>query len=347
MAALAQTALQPHPPWAAGARLFLSPQARPDEAWLEVVQELVASHPQAVLLGRAWAIATGGLRLDPPDHPAWLLLPPTDAWPSDTPPVSDDPSALLAWVLERGDDLGLPILEATDVAPLTRDGAPAGLGTGQGWLRHPAGARRLTDSLAEQPSLALLLLAPADELEKLERELRPLPSLPWQVVAQPLEAGQPPLATLNAALALCKADWIWPLVLGEGRMLPSPALIAAVAPWMQRVDADGLNLGSDGLVMRRSWWEEPPPEALSPIPTAWLRRGAYLLTLPMRDSTSGDTASPELWAALLAQIDRAEALLLQQRERIEALEHQCASLQQLLNGAAAEAVPPPADPTAG
>ena len=345
LAALAPSALQPHPPWAAGARLLLNPLARPDEAWLEVVQELVASHPQAVLLGRAWAMAASGPRLDPPEQPAWLLLP-----PSLDPPEADGPEALLTGLLESGSLGALPILEASDLAPLHRAGAPAAVGTGRGWRRHPAGARRLTASLAQQPSLALLLLAPASELEELERQLRPLPSLPWQVEAQALEPGQPPIAVLSAALDRCKADWIWPLLPGAGQSLPSPALIAAVAPWLQRVDADGLNLGSAGLVLRRSWWEgwdDPPPEALSPIPTAWLRRGAHLLDLPMRDSTAGNAASPELWTALLAQIDRAEALLLQQRNRIEALERQCAGLQQQLNAAAAAPVPPPDDPTAG
>ena len=365
MPALALTAPQPDPAWAAlplawlpweqpaaGPRLILAAGARPDAAWLEVLQELVASHPDAVLLGRAWVREALGDRLDPPELPGWLLLPPAAAWPVGLAPppatIACDPASLLRWLGDQGEALTLPVLEATDLAPLPRHGQ-AVAAAAMGWRRHPPQARRLTASLDDAPSLALLLLAPEHQLTALQEQLRPLPSLPWQVVAQPLEPGGAPSEALAAALACSAADWIWPLLPEVGQALPSAALIAALTPWLRRADADGLDLGACGLVLRQRWWANPPPAppaALTPLASSsWRRSGAHLLTPPMSDPTANGPTS-DLNAALLDQLDRAEALLLSQRDRISALERTCANLRQQLNAAAAAPVPPPADPTA-
>lgn len=331
-----------------GHQLLLDPRARPDRAWAEALGELLAAHPQALLLGRAWCLEATPQRLDPPDQPSWLLLPPQPELTAELPPhLAADPAQALAQLLPTVAQQRLPVLEASDVAPLQRTGAPA---PGAGWSIHPATARRLGRALPEAPALELLLLAPAAHLPALEAAVQPAASLPWQVISQPMATPAALPEALGQALQRSRAELLWLLLPRQVSALPPPALLAAALRQLRRADLDGLALADHGLVLRRCWWLDAlPPGPPEQLANQARQRGAWLGSLPLQPQPADGTMDdPDpLWPALLAQLDRAEALLLAQQQRIHSLEQQQRQLRAQLNRGAASPAPPPDDPTAG
>jgi hypothetical protein len=270
-----------------------------------------------------------------------------------------DPAEALALLLPLAARHHLSVREASDVAPLQRRGAAA---RGAGWAIHPGDACRLGRALPEAPALELLLLAPAPQLAALTAALSPAERLPWQVISEPLAVPASVPAALRQALRRSRADLLWPLTPRNALALPPPALLAAALRHLRRADLDGLNLGPHGLVLRRSWWLEAPPEG---PPHQWaqamLERGAKLGTLPLQAPVAASTIEPTpnhvpeptpdaaadpLWSALISQLDRADALLLAQQQRIHGLEQRQRQLMAQLNRGAESPAPPPSDPTA-
>jgi hypothetical protein len=319
--------------------LLLAADALPDQAWSEAVEELAVQFPQGLVCGRGWGSPdrngperNGPERLDAPNQPAWLLLPPRLPLPPAELAVRLPavPDGCLAWCLEQAAALGVAVIDATDVAPLQRqspaaaDPVPSAPG---GWPQQPASARRLAAVPPGGPPLSLLLLDAPQPLEASWRQaLCTVPSLPWELALG--RCAEPAAAWLSR----CRGEWIWPFQPGADagpQQAPDPSLLAAVLAAARAPDVDAISLPGPALpVLRRSWierWSALPSSRQAAL-EALNAQGARVLALPLVavPGATPDQALPPAAAALLVRAElllaRAEQRLLEQAERLARLE---------------------------
>ena len=235
--------------------------------------------------------------LDPLEQPSWALIPRgllLDA-PAD---VGCSRAQMLPWIVAAAHQLGWPWLEATPVAPCLRSehhqpipciGRPTAVA-----LPH----------IAEAPCLSLLLAAPEQQLEPLQRHLRPEAPLPWEVITRPAEVGV--TTAWRDALTQARGELCWPLLppLPPLAMLPvlleafdRPGVDVVQLGWSlngtQRPGDDPLHQEPGCLVAHTAWWkrllDNHGPEHDAATPQEWLlqlrqqaqARGAGCLSLPL------------------------------------------------------------------
>ena len=207
--------------------------------------------PRQLVIGRSWrlpaptladpslcldpkrfdaSIAAAG-HLDAPTQPSWVLLP-AGCFSHAPPSLACTPEAAIPWLVQQARWLGWPVLEASSAIPVVRprdSHAPHSqardlLG---GLAEAPPCTGVVLPDAADAPKLTLLLAAPEDQLEPLQRALCPAPSLPWEVIARPDWPGQGPgslAAAWNSGLAEARGELVWPLA----AVLPPLALIPVV-----------------------------------------------------------------------------------------------------------------------
>ncbi len=308
--------------------LLLASDALPDQAWSEAVQELATQFPTALLCGRAWHHRGGALpRIDPPAQPAWLLLPPDpDLPPAELgPELAAEPGGCFAWCLEQARQRGIPVIDATDVAPLRRAGAApaAPAGGAEGWPLTPARAQRLSALPPGSPALSLLLLDAPELEESWRQELAPFTAVPWELVGA-CAADAPALW-----LPRCRGAWIWPLR-ASATQAPDLALLAAILAAARSPHIDAIAVPGEPAalpVLRRGWlepWPQLPRSAAEAI-RLLEDQGAHLHTLPLQasDAAPSEPLPPAVQALLL----RAELLLLRAESRLREQAEQLARLQ--------------------
>lgn len=283
---LRHAASQTSQPWLllVAADAVLSP-----ELVTHLAQLCAAGPAPRLLLGRAWRLPedilntlepfepvglTGLIdahgRLDPPDQPAWLLLP-RGRLQAAPPALACDPGEALPWLAATARDLGWPLLDATAVAPLLRPGSSVSVGAPPHslWPRTAVLPHQLQPP---RPILSLLLAAPQSELERLSTALQPSPSLPWEVIARPADPADGPAAhaaAWNSALAVARGDLAWPLT-------AAPRALALLPAVLRRFERPGLELlllawqlGEQCMPARDAWYQEP---GCLVAQTAWLKR---------------------------------------------------------------------------
>jgi hypothetical protein len=291
--------------------LLIPPHILLTPALLQTLEQLCrASSPKRLVLGRAWHLPQAELAastppdelwplierhgvLDPPQHISWLLIPRGDLLAA-PPQLSCDPAEAAPWLLRCVEQLGWPILDATAAAPALRLGGATGLG----------GVRPLSAPLPQpsavvrphqpgSPQLSLLMAAPEAELERLQEQLLPAPSLPWELIARPVNPADGPgavAAAWSSALAVARGELAWPMVATP----PPLALLPVVLRSFEQPGLELLQLGPipqpGAVVAPSAWWRLIggwgdsllAADAMAQAVQQAMSRGACLHEIPFR-----------------------------------------------------------------
>ena len=289
--------------------LLIGPDTLLSRPLLDTLTQLCRpGSPRRLVLGRAWrkrvdALANASTPQDPdslwnrieaegvldgPGQIGWMLLPRGVllAAPSE---LSAEPAQAAPWLIGCARQLGWPVLDATAAAPALRLGEPA--------LRlvdpmpQPTAVVRPHQPAA--PLLSLLLAASEADLERLQDQLLPAVSLPWEVIARPAEPADGPgdvAAAWSSALAVARGELAWPIAEAS----PPLALLPVVLRSFEQPGVELLQLGPmpgpGALVAPTAWWrllgawrdDLPPAEAMAAARQQALARGARLRQLPFR-----------------------------------------------------------------
>lgn len=301
--------------------LLLPADARLTPTALTNLSQLVRpGMPHQLVIGRAWrlpsdrfsdpaigldqaavdaALAEAG-RLDPPTLFSWGLLPRGTCLqaPADIGAGADQ---ALPWLVHQAQRLGWPVLEASSAIPLLQ---PRSVARPLEQAR-PSCSGVVLPHEPGSPRLSLLLAAPAQELSRLVAELRPAPSLPWEVIARADDPGSGPGSTAaawNSALREARGDLVWPLT----ARLPQRPLLPVVmrafdSPWVDLLQlawrlgghhlpaSDPYRLAPGCLVGHRAWLERlggmnetlDAAHALQDLRQRAVDRGASMRPLPL------------------------------------------------------------------
>lgn len=260
--------------------------------------------PKRVVLGRAWHLPEGALAdstapgalwdlierrgvLDPPQHISWVLIPRGDLLAA-PPQLSCEPAEAAPWLLGCAEQLGWPILDATAAAPALRLG---GARASAAALPQPTAVVR--PHQPGSPLLSLLLAAPEAELKRLQAQLLPASSLPWELIARPAnpaDGAGAVAAAWSSALAVARGELAWPIT----HTPPPLALLPVVLRSFEQPGLELLQLGplpNPGAVVAPSaWWRLlgawgdslSAADAMAQSVQQALIRGACLRELPFR-----------------------------------------------------------------
>jgi hypothetical protein len=268
------------------------------------------------VIGRAWRLPESELhvddawelhldrsgKLDPAGAIAWLLLPRGTllAAPAE---LSCCPAAAASWLINSAQQLGWPVLDASAAAPLVRPIAAAAAEQ-PSWARSRHASGVVLPHRPGAPLLSLLLAAPQAQLDQLRAALCPCPSLPWEVVARPVETpelGGELAAAWNSALDQCDAAIAWPI----SHNLPPLALLPVLLRCFEQPAVELVQLGPlptpGALVIQTAWLRRlgglaeqgSAAEAFNALEQNARRRGACCLNLPLPAcaSTAGGAAT--------------------------------------------------------
>lgn len=245
-----------------------------------------------------WIEAEGVL--DAPEQIGWVLLP-RGALLAAPPELSCEPAEAAPWLIRCAHQLGWPVLDATAAAPALRLGEPV-----PAVDPMPPPTAVVRPHQPEAPLLSLLLAAPEAELERLQAQLCPAVSLPWEVIARPAEPADGAgavAAAWTSALAVARGELAWPIT----EAAPPLALLPVVLRSFEQPGLELLQLGPapgpGALVAPTAWWrllgawrdDLPPAEALALALQQARSRGACLRQLPFSPApaaTAGAAALP-------------------------------------------------------
>ena len=284
LAALRAAAQHSQRPWV----LLLASDAWLSPAALKNLPQLLrAQGASQLVVGRSWRLPLETLReplllreqasldeaiakagsLDPPQQISWILLP-RGCFLHAPPDLACDPQAAAPWLMEQARQLGWAVREASAAIPVL---CPQGATLTDGPSAElPPCNQVVLPYEAGRPRLSLLLAAPAERAEQLAAELRPAPSLPWEVIARPTSSADGTghiAAAWNSALAAAQGDLIWPLMHHRPPLALLPVLLRAFdAPWVDFLQLawslggqhhsawDALRLEPGSLLGQSSWF---------------------------------------------------------------------------------------------
>jgi hypothetical protein len=268
--------------------LLVDRDLRPSPAMLEALGALLRLPGRPRLAhGRAWrlplsadprlmqqaieqAIRAPEARLDPPERPAWVLLPRRSLLAAPPELSSGLPEAAI-WLADQARLAGWRVLEATPACPCLR------LSTGDTTTAVHTAPRPYAEAVVEpdqrgEPRLSLLVAAPEHTFAAWQAQLLPAPRLPWELVLRPDDDPEQPGSTVAAwtsGLEVARGRIIWPLA---GKVIPPAALLPVLIaffdqPWLdlaligssragQILPAIAARQGLPGTVaLRREWLE--------------------------------------------------------------------------------------------
>lgn len=206
-------------------------------------------------------------------------------------------------MINSAQQLGWPVLDASAAAPLVRPIAAAAAEQ-PSWARSRHASGVVLPHRPGAPLLSLLLAAPQAQLDQLRAALCPCPSLPWEVVARPVETpelGGELAAAWNSALDQCDAAIAWPI----SHNLPPLALLPVLLRCFEQPAVELVQLGPlptpGALVIQTAWLRRlgglaeqgSAAEAFNALEQNARRRGACCLNLPLPAcaSTAGGAAT--------------------------------------------------------
>ena len=313
---LAEAAHRTQAPWL----LLVPPDAHLSPAALANLAQLARpDRPRQLVMGRAWrlpqprladpslslsqqqvdtAIAADGA-LDPPGCAGWLLLP-RGAFAHAPTELSADPEQAVPWLVEQASRLGWPVLEASSAIPVLR---PTAAHSPSSHRARPGCTGVVLPFDPGAPRLSLLVAGIPSELESLAERLRPVDSLPWEVITRP-DLGVPgsTAAAWNSALADARGDVVWPLMAHIPALPLLPlAMRAFDAPWVDfaqfawrlgshhHPSRDPHRVEPGCLLGQRSWFQRvggfdeslDAAKALQQVSRRALERGASIHALPL------------------------------------------------------------------
>jgi nucleotide-binding universal stress UspA family protein len=263
--------------------------------------------PRRLVIGRAWRehadarsnastaqdpdslwdrIESEGV-LDSPEQIGWVLLP-RGALLAAPPELSSEPAKAAPWLIRCAQQLGWPVLDATAAAPALRLGGPV---PAVEPMPQPTAVVRPHQPAA--PLLSLLLAAPEAELERLQAQLLPAASLPWEVIARPAEPADGVggvAAAWTSGLAVARGELAWPITEAALPLALLPVVLRSFEQPGQELLQLGPTPGPGALVAPTTWWrllgawrdDLPPAEAMAAALQQALARGACLRQLPFR-----------------------------------------------------------------
>jgi molybdopterin-guanine dinucleotide biosynthesis protein A len=273
--------------------------------------------PRRLVIGRAWRLPEAELpindawdlhldrsgKLDPAGAVAWLLLPRGTLLAAPT-ELSCCPAAAASWLIHSAEQLGWPVLDASAAAPLVRPVA-AEVAQQPSWAPSSSPASGVVlPHRPGAPLLSLLLAAPQAQLDQLSAALCPCPSLPWEVVARPVDTPELDgelAAAWNSALDQCHAAIAWPI----SHNRPPLALLPVLLRCFEQPAVELVQLGPlptpGALVIQTAWLRRlgglaeqgSAAEAFNALEQNARRRGACCLNLPLPAcaSTAGGAAT--------------------------------------------------------